>query len=409
MFQSFKKSRYIFFFSISILSVLTFFLTILLLYTSLGLRFFLRSTDFRAFYTGGLMLLNNVTQDFYTLSTQYNWQHKFTPEMSDPKYLMPFVYPPFVAIPMAFIALLPFETAYFVYMLWNIALLAVLCFLIIRICKNVKTITKVALITMCVTFLPILTTIIQGQLSLLLTLALLNIWLSFKAGNKMRCGLWLSLLFVRPHLVIVPIIAFALKRELRVLIGLAIGSSILLMLSYLLVGWSGLKEYITLLTSAFSWGDAYTRHPQMLHSWNGFIHFLFNTNQLRGIIFLLWLLGIILATALLLWAWRGRLIAKTSKFALQWAILVLTMLFTSPHVNFHDLSLLIVPGLLVTFYLTREKHDAKWNRLLTLLLFLGYFSVSFTLVAQTYLRLQISVLFMLLALVLLAWTFNYKK
>lgn len=397
----FTKPYYIFLFVISTSSILAIFST-LLLYTVHGTRFFLLSTDFRAFYTGGHMILNGVSHDFYTLSTQYNWQHSFVPELSHESRLMPFIYPPFVAIPMALIARLPFETAYVVYALWNIILLATLSFLSMRILKSVETKIKVIVVVMTIAFLPILMAVIQGQLSLLLAVALLNAWFSLRLGNKIHSGLWLSLLLVRPHLIVVPLFVFILKRQIRVLVGLTIGSATLFLISFLLVGWAGLQSYINLLIAAFNWGDAYTRHPQKMQSWNGFLNLVSNTNHLSGISLILWLLGIIFAIGLLLWAWKGHLRPQTDHFSLQWAILILVMLFTSVHVNFHDLSVLIVPGILVIFYLTKRKQNVKWNTVLTLLLIHGYFFITITLITETFLRLQVSVLFIILALVVLA-------
>lgn len=379
----------------------------LIWYIGINARFFLLGTDFRAFYTGGLMLLNGIRSDFYSLSTQYNWQHTFMPEMSSQNQLMPFIYAPFVALPMAFLAHLPFEKAYILYMLWNIALLVALCFLSIRILKTADTKIKALVVVMGVTFLPILIAIIQGQLSLLLTVVLLNAWLTLRSGNRVQCGLWLSLLLVRPHLIILPLFVFVLKRQVRVLLGIALGSAFLFLLSFLLVGWDGLRGYIDLLLSAFNWGDAYAIHPQKMHSWRGFINLVFNTNHLSGMPLILWLLGLVFAIALFLLAWRKHLNPKTDHFSLQWAILILVMLFTSPHVNFHDVSLLVVPGILVTLYVTKQNQDVKWSTLLTSLLFLGYFLVSITLTTEAYLRLQVSVLYIMLALVVL--TFCIRK
>lgn len=402
----FSKFFYILFFILSISSILAI-LTSLLLYINLDVKLFLLGTDFRAFYTGGLMVLNGVSHDFYTLSTQYNWQQTFAPEMSSQSQLMPFIYLPFVALPMAFLAHLPFGIAYIVYMLWNIALLAALCFLSIRILKAAHTKIKALLVVMSVTFLPILIAIILGQLSLILAVALLNAWLTLRSGKSIQCGLWLSLLLVRPHLIVVPLFVFIMQGRTRVLVGMTIGSVALFLISLMVVGWTGLQNYIVLLLSAFNWGDAYTRHPQKMHSWGGFINLVFNTNYLSGIPLILWLVGLVFAIVLLLLAWRKYLNPKKNVFNLQWATLIVVMLFTSPHVNFHDVSLLIVAGILVTLYLTKQKQDIKWNALLTFLLFLGYFLVSITLITEVYLRLQVSVLFMMLALVLL--TFYIRK
>lgn len=347
------------------------------------------------------MILNKVSSDFYNLSMQYGWQHSFVPELTHQSQLMPFIYPSFVAVPMALMTRLPFGTAYIIYGLWNIGLLVVLCFLNLRILKNVKTKIKVIVVVMCVTFLPIPIAIMQGQLSLLLAIALLYSWFSLRLGNKISAGLWLSLLLVRPYLIIVPLLVFIFSRQIKVLLGLAIGGATLFLISFLLVGQTGLQSYANLLVSAFNWGDAYTRHPQKMHSWNGLLSLIFNTNHLTGAHLMLWLLGIIFAVGLLLYAWKKPLKPKTNRFNLQWSMLILVMLFVSPHVNFHDLSILVVPAILIIHYVTKRVENVKWNAALISLLIHGYFFISITLIIGAYFRIQVSVLFIILALVIL--------
>jgi hypothetical protein len=79
------------------------------------------------------------------------------------------------------------------------------------------------------------------------------------------------------------------------------------------------------------------------------------------------------------------------------------MLFTSPRAYFHDVSLLVVAGVLVVRYLAIHDRRGRLDRLLAALPPLGYVATWATLTAFVHLQLQLSVLFTLLALLVLAF------
>lgn len=375
---------------------------------SMGTRRFLLAVDFRAYYTAGRMVLGGVGSDFYDIAIQRQWQRAFAPEVSDPSRLMPFVNPPFAAGFLAPIAALPLETAYLVWALFNVALLSLTCHLLVDALRSAGLRTKFVALATVLTFLPVWMTVIQGQLSFVLVLALLLGWRSLRSGRDLQGGLWLSVLMVKPQLLLVPALALAWQRRVLALSGLALGAAALLAASLLLVGWQGLEGYVRLLVAASSWGDAYTMHPQAMHTWRGFLHLLLGTDD-GAQVQVWWLLGIALALGVLLWAWRGPWSTSSSRFDLQWALLVLATLFTSPHANFHDLSLLLVPGILVA-RCTACGEESGWRKYgLVALPLLGYAAVQTSLSVSSRLPLQPSVLFTLVGLIVLSWAAWHRE
>ncbi len=375
---------------------------LLILSRSLGFRHYLLSLDFRAFYTGGRMALRGVGADLYDLPAQYRWQSEFAPELSDLSDLYPFFSPPFVAIPLMLPASLPYESAYIVWGLLNIALVALMCSLLAAMLAEAGQSVQFRALELGLTFLPVWVTVVQGQVSFILVLALLCGWRALHLGKDGQAGLGLALLLARPQLVIVPALILVWKRRLRAFAGLALGAGILTFLSWLMVGWQGLLGYGRLLVSAFTWGNAYAIHPQRMHTWRGFLHLLLGTDDPTQVQ-IWWLVGVVMTMGSLLWSWRGPWDARSARFDLQWSLLVIVTLFTSPHLYSHDLNLRIVPGALVARYLAIQPMRGLQHKLLALLLPLGYLMPIATLLWAIRLHLQFSVLFYLLAIVALLW------
>lgn len=378
---------------------LTFIALIASIIFSYGSRLFLLSTDFRAFYTGGQMLLNGVSYDFYNLDTQYIFQHKFAPEVS-PKNLMLFVYPSFVALPFAPLAFLPLDKAYLAWLFLNILLLIFILRSILKLTNELSKSIKILSLFLILLFFPLWNALLQGQLSLLITLSVLQAYLALRSNKNVSAGLWLALLLVRPNLVIVPALVLFVGRRFRALLGLALGSSILLVISLLLVGSKGLFEYINLLRAAFSWGDAYTMHPQLEPTWRGFLQTVANSDYVKDIQ-LLWFLGMLCAFGLLCWVWRKSHASSSSHFDLAFAFMTIVIIFTSPHTNYHDLTLFIVPGILIMRYLGRKKKYDIQDKALFILLYLGYIVITIAFNAMFFARLHFAAPFMILAMAVL--------
>jgi hypothetical protein len=118
----------------------------------------------------------------------------------------------------------------------------------------------------------------------------------------------------------------------------------LLVLSLALVGVQGVVGYLRLLLDASAWGDQYGIHPSLMHTWRGLL--LRMAGSEAALVGGLWVVGAGVALAVLAWVWRGDWAAQSARFDARWALLIVTMLFVSPHAYAHDLALLLVAGAL---------------------------------------------------------------
>lgn len=397
-----------------------------------GNRLFLLSTDFRAFYTAGRMLSNGAANDFYNLDTQYFYQHGFAKEVSQ-EALMPFLNPPFAALPFALLSFLPLGKSYLVWLFLNLVLLVFFLKSILKLIRSLPQFLQALTIVLILLFLPLLNGLMLGQFSLLLAFSVSQAYFALKSDKNFSAGLWLSLLLIRPHLVIVPALALLAGRRFRAFLGLILGSSILFLISLLLVGLDGLFGYINLLTAAFSWGDAHTVHPQLEPTWRGFLQTLTNSDYV-GDIQVWWIVGVVFAVGILVWVWsryqgfstsvslRGAAATKQSlaeiatprqvgtrndkrsaghDFDLSFALMIIVMIFVSPHTNYHDLTLFIVPGVLIVNYLSQRKKFDMQDKLLFILVYIGYVVITIVFQTMAYNRLHLAAPFMILAMAVL--------
>ena len=367
--------------------------------SQLGVRNAVLATDFRAYYTAGRMLLGGVRSDFYTPATQVVWQQSWAPELVDPAQLNPFRNPPFVAALFAPFAFVPPELAFG---LWSIVNLAVVV-VVIRLAQNAigegaseSSVARRRAILLIASFLPVMVTLLLGQVSLFLVLGALCAWTAFRAGHDGRAGLALGLLLIRPQFLLLPVVILTLHRRWRALWWLASVSVALLAISLAVVGWDGLVNYTLLLTGTLNWQDSYSISPQRMHTWRGFLQLLMRTDD-PAPVEPEWLIGALVAAFVTLAAWR-KWDPTGPRFDLQWALLIVASIFISPYANFHDLSLLVVAGVLAT-----RAGATRQSLLVSMLPVVGYISVLATQFSEPLFHVQVSVLFMAAAISILAW------
>ena len=388
--------------AITVLSILGMLLSLLAMQRSLGSRQCLVGSDFRALYTGALMLRMGVRSDFYKLATQYEWQRSFAPELREQGHLMVFVNPPFLALLTLPLSFLPFAAAYWVWAGANVLLMLALARVLLFSLADVSESKRLRALFLALTFLPVWVTVYQGQYSFTLAISLLMAWRALARRQEVQAGLWLAALLIRPQLLSVPALLFLWWRRWRALAGLALGAAALLAVSLLAVGSRGLQGYVQLLQAALSWGDAFAMHPQRMYTWRSFLHLLMRTDNVQDVLGW-WALGSLAAIALFLWACSKGTGPSAAQLDLQWALAALVAIFVSPHANFHDLTLLLVPFFLLMRHVLPGGSAHALALPARVLPAVAYFLVPASLFLAPSLRTQPVTCFLALAIVWLAW------
>lgn len=302
--------------------------------------------DIRAFYTSGLMINHKITNNFYDFSTQYYWQKTVFP-VPKIQFLMPFFNPPFVALIFSPLALFSIKSAYVAFSIINIIIALVSFYLITsqiyKSSEKPKHVLSLVLIIFC---FPAWITVFQGQFSFFALLGFVASWYCFKREKSMLAGFFLSLLWIRPQLILLPILLLILKKQWRAIFGLCLASAILGLISIYLVGVQGIINYINLLFKIPYLGDSYSIHPQLEPTLRGFFQVILHTNALSDVIFPL-IIGFVVIISMLIFSLKGEFKPKATEFDFQWSILILIVILTNLHMNYYDLVFVLFPCLIL--------------------------------------------------------------
>ncbi|MFI5205368.1 MAG: glycosyltransferase family 87 protein [Candidatus Paceibacterales bacterium] len=367
-------------------------------------------TDFVSFYTAGKIIDQNGSSRLYDLNLQYNYQHSLNPVRVYSLYTTsPFFNPPFVALPFTPLAKLPFDLAYKVDLAINLSLLILICCFVYKLLNQTGFINRLVIISGIITFLPIDNALLIGQFSILLSLVLLLTWKLLSQDKPYQAGLLLSLLLIKPYLIIFPVIFFLLQKRFRVLKGMIAGGGVLFLISFFLMGWNGLVSYTQMLMAASNWNYEFEIFTNLQYNLQNLLMTLLSAGHPRDV-FLQWFtvcLLVFISTSLFLFRKRSNL--KSNLFTLKWAALIPIMLLLSPHTHFHDLGLLIVPAVLL-IYLNQEKGLGINNWLINSVIIIGYLLgdlLRTEAVPPTW-QIELEIIFMLLVLLLLSFLFDFR-
>jgi len=358
------------------------------------LRVLRGNSDFLAQYTAGRLLLNHQGSSLYQFDLQEQVQRDVLASLdSDVQFhggLLPFIHPPFVAWLYLPTAWLPYAAAL---LLWNVFSFACFATGIVKLVRYYRLCEQPdleRLIALCLVFVPVVATLLQGQNTFVAFLFLVLAFLELKQGFEFRSGIWLSLVLVKFQLLPVPLLMLLLKRRWKALFGFLAGSSVLLLVSLYVVRLEGCWSYLKLLGEMPGWVDRYGINPLKAHCIRGQMFLLFY-NRLPGVIPGLTGLLSISVVMLVLRCWKGKWNPGSPLFDLKFALLVIAGLLVAPHVNFHDLALLLLPGLII-FHHTRRGGLLQQSRLRLMLLVVGFPLQLLAFVSSPTVPLQINVI-----------------
>lgn len=306
----------------------------------------LRSTDLVNFYAAGKIVAHGQARHLYERPVQEE-ALRSTAGISLVNY---YLHPPFEAAIFVPLTLISLPHAYVLWTALNCALLVfigwIMAYSIPRLPHPFMALSGFA-------FIPILNSLSLGQDSLVLLLSVTGAYALMRRQKPFAAGVLLSLMAVKFQYLCVMALLLWLDRRRRIVTGIAAGTAVLLVLSTMLVGLSGLMEYVSMLHN-FSAQNGYgSLRLERMVSWRGFLAGI--GTQKRWIF---WfgegLLFIIMALA-------ERMARSDGQ---RMITLVTACLILSPYAHFADASMLFLPVML-------SGQDTDWlSRGLGIFLFL---------------------------------------
>jgi hypothetical protein len=297
------------------------------------------STDFRAFYSAGRLVLDGHGSTLYKYSAQEQVQRSV---ISPDDQTLPFLYPPFAALLFVPFAWLPYKLAFASFTLVSaIALMLVSAYL--TKAKPASIPLPKWLVPLCaICLVPVLMALLQGQISLLLLLVYTASHIAFSRERKTGAGLLLSVALIKWQLALPVLFLLAAWRKWKVIGVVAAGATGLYCVSLAVAGMAGVRDYAQsmLQVAARTASDPYG--AKALYGMFGG-----DMPNLHGMFFVLTggrpfglVLTAISSLAVLFWAARR---PPSMSLALTAAMLV------SYHLQAYDLTLLILPIGISTF------------------------------------------------------------
>ncbi len=297
------------------------------------------------------MLLEGQGAQLYDADVQRQFQARYAGRVGTL-----YIHPPFETLAYSIVAWLPLKQAYLLWCLLSFALLACAMHTLARAAPSGW--DGRLLLAASVTFVPVLLCFLQGQDSILLLLTLTLSFAALRSGRGSAAGCWLALGLFKFQLVIPLALVFAVRKGRgRFLLGFALVALGLAALCAGISGWRVFLLYPKFLLHLQEQPFAGVM-PSAMANFRGLVFVGFGSNRSPFAIASLTVLCSV-ACVMTLWAWRNTVVSEGSGtnrglnstaqpgFDLAVSASLLFALLVSYHLNPHDLTLLLLPMVLL--------------------------------------------------------------
>lgn len=301
----------------------------------------LRGLDFISFYATSKLILARGPGAMYDLQAQEAIQSQLAAGWGGQPFL-PDLYPPFFVLARGWLALLPLPSAYAVWLAIHVGVLMGALVLLTRT-AGLAGRPRAAALLAGAGFAPAVVDVWQGQQTAFILLALAGA--AALKGN--RAGAALAGALIEPNLTLANFLLAFTRPRRNLLFGLLGTGLLLAVVSVALVGPDGAVHYLQQLVGhAGAAGAAVTRYKL------GVRGLLAAAGFPEDAQYALLLAGLIAAVGVI------RLVPGPPQRDIGAA--TTASLLLTPHLNFHSLELLLVPGIFLGGELVRRPQSAGW-------------------------------------------------
>jgi len=289
--------------------------------------------DFISLYTGAVLVTSEPAA-LYDLERQRQVQQPIDPSRGS--WVLPFFYPPFVALLLAPLAALSFSAAFALMTLLNVALLALALVILSRKLRLSGAQKKWLVLSMFCNY-GVYYGLLQAQTSFIALILLVLFVIALLENRDLRAGWWCGMLLFKPPLLAVPGLLLLARKSWR---GIGVAALVFIALcltSYLTIGLDGLRAYLSLSQRATAGDVALSVQPERMHNLRALAYFI-AAPAWRD--YLWYGLSAVLVAAVV-WQCRRPLGVETSS---AWLKVFLGLMIVAPHFHDHDMTLAILPA-----------------------------------------------------------------
>jgi hypothetical protein len=307
-----------------------------------------RLYDFRAFYTAGWLLLHHPTQ-LFSLSVQTAAQNAVVCPMERG---VPFYHPAYEALLFAPLSLLSYHSAYILFGIINLLLLA-LCYILAPRAADPR-IARIPRPLLFFLSFPVFMAIAEGQDSIVFLLLICLLWRALASNRDRAAGVLLALALFKLQIALALLFFLAIylpaTRRTRLLLSFAPSAAAVALTCLLITGPRGLADWFGLVASA-SIASHLSHHvqsviavyPKAMPTLNGLLY-VCGGHLLSSRVSL----ALDLTLSLLVFAAALYLCRTARQLPVAFCAALAAALLLAPHLYLYDYVLLLFPVLLLT-------------------------------------------------------------
>jgi Glycosyltransferase family 87 len=311
---------------------------------------YLRKLDFISFYTAGRLARAGDWTGVYDMQAELDLQRSIAGRTLPLSDFLPYNHPPLLLPLQALMAVENYVQAYLLWIVIRSLILLIAACWIFRMVRRLgwDRLSAFFFGLECVLFYPVFVGLIKGQDTSLALLGMVICLSGLVRADDVESGLGLALTVIRPQLILPLSLPFIFKRR-RIWWWFLAGAAVLGILSVLMVGRQGVKDFLSLLAASAN-GEMVAIHSYDMYNLMGMLIRLFPELDMNTITTISW--AVYLLTIVLFCVWWAR--SKDITPA-QFGIATVLVLFVSPHLHDHDLALLLVPIVALCLELVKQK------------------------------------------------------
>lgn len=308
------------------------------------------SADFSMFYTGGVVVREGSGNRVYDLELQSRYQHEILDGRSFADGLLPFNYPPYVALLSWVFSLAPRETSYAVWGLVQLGFAIWIARRLSQLTANWSRSESRLLLSTVFAFPPFLFTLVLGSFSLLLLVCWLEAYYQLVEDSETRAGLSLAVGALKPQSVLAFGLAILGAKRWRILAVVASVGAGVFLCTTLILGATVWRDFASIIIRVGSLYDEMGIVLTDMHNFKAVLAGVLGAEEMP-LINALSLSAFAASSLWTLWVWRGQWLPGAPAFDLKLAVTCGLGLFFSPHLYPQDSLLWVFPAFLGYRYL----------------------------------------------------------
>jgi len=323
--------------------------------------------DFSNFYTAGEILKEGQSEHLYDLRLQTDVQKRFSEGAALRDRALPYMRPPIEALLFLPFSYLSYQRAYVIWVGCNMFLVLLTAWFLRSRIPVLSTIPAWVYYLAYSSFYPIALGFALGQDAALISLLFAGVMVQWVRGKDFQAGVLLGLCLIKFQLVLPLIFILILKKQFRCLAGLSLSSAVMVAVSTLVVGWSGMISYPRYLFQLNGKGAGAGIYPSVMPSLRGLVQGWVDPMHPLPV---LDVLTALIVLVFLVWAarqWNTEAPRPSSTYSHGMAVVLLAVLLAGYHEFIYDLSLLLpvaLVGFLAGWQDSERNPVARWMLLL---------------------------------------------